>query len=143
MKHKKNISNKLLDESFTYRKKEVHTIISNFPSAKNWLPYLRMKNGKRVFFKLFLSKYNIIDSPTSRHQKRYTKKDILGRMKLVPQFMEFFRHATLVDHDVYEDRWILKWLWIKAIIVRSKKTKKWKARYELLSFFPDKSTYKK
>ena len=122
---------------FELWQKAVFEIMDTFPKAKNGLPYLRMKNGRRVFFRLFLRKYGIDGTPTKR---KYRKVDIIRRMKLINQFKEFFLTATIKEHDEKGDRRIMENVRLKAIIVRAKRKKKWKrkekTKYELLSIFP-------
>lgn len=124
-------------ESYEYRKRRIFIILDTFPKSKNGEPYLRMKNWKRVFFRLFLRKYGIDGTPTKR---KYTIKDVTRRMQLIQQFKRFFCTIPIKEHDVKEDRWIIEGEQLKAIIIRAKRKKKGsrkeKTKYELLSIFP-------
>ena len=40
-----------------FRTDKVKALLDTFPKAKNGQPYLRLKDGRRVFFNIFLRKY--------------------------------------------------------------------------------------
>lgn len=135
--HFQNMKN--INENMLYMlwQENVFEIMDTFPKAKNGQPYLRMKNWKRVFFRLFLRKYGIDGAPTKR---KYPKSDIIRRMKLVNHFKGFFLTSSFKEHDQMDERRIIESSKFKAIIVRAKRKKKGnrkeKSKYELLSIFP-------
>ncbi|MCH2188248.1 hypothetical protein MK079_00260 [Candidatus Gracilibacteria bacterium] len=100
-----------------------HNIINTFPQAKNGQPYLTLKNGKKLFFTLFIKKYGLNGGKT-----KYSQKDVLRRIRMI----EFFDYITK-KFDIFEDkkeRYIIETYFFRMVIVETKHKK-----LELLSFY--------
>ena len=71
-------------------KSKALSVIKKFPVSKNWHNFLRLKDGRKVFFSVFIKKYGI-DGTKSKH----SWLDIMRRIRVV----EFFDYM-LKDNDI-------------------------------------------
>ncbi len=108
-------------------KTKVLSIIGKFPISKNWHPYLTIRDGSKLFFKVFIDKYWI-----NWCKCVYKPDDIRRRIRLV-EFFDYF----IKDYDM------IPWGGNKMMIesnfhrmVIAKVGKEWKQRLELISFYP-------
>ncbi len=98
-------------------------ILDGFPKSKNWKSFLKLKNGKKLFFDLFIKKYWL-----SWKCNKYSKKDVLRRIRMV----EFFDYITS-NYEVLhweKDRYIIETNFYRMVMVKTKNNK-----LELLSFY--------
>lgn len=69
-------------------------IIAEFPKSKSGHPFLTLKNGKRVFFRIFQRKYGIDGNIT-----KYSDSDVIRRVRLV-EFLDYLtKHYDTTEHD--------------------------------------------
>ncbi len=75
-------------------RKIVLEIIEDFPKSKSGHPFLTLKNGKRVFFRVFQRKYGINGSET-----KYSDSDVIRRVRLV-EFLDYLtKHYETTEQD--------------------------------------------
>lgn len=108
-------------------KKLALEIIQEFPKSKNGHPFLTLKNGKKVFFRIFLKKYGINGQTT-----KYEDSDIIRRIRLVEFFDYITKHYNTIDDQ--ENIHILKTRFYTMIFknIGKQKTPRW----EVLSIYP-------
>ena len=68
-------------------------IISTYPISKSGHSFLTLKNGKRVFFRIFLKKYGIQWGVC-----KYTDSDIIRRMRLM-EFLDYLTKNYDAEHE--------------------------------------------
>jgi len=102
-------------------------IIQSFPKSKNGQHYLTLRNGKKLFFSLFLSKYGLDGSAT-----KYDNQDIIRRIRLVEFFDYFTKQFALKRGE--GSRLILESHFHRMVIIQT--GKQGHKKLELLSFYP-------
>jgi hypothetical protein len=107
---------------------EARNIISNFPKSKNNQSYLRLKNGKKLFFNIFINKYGLNGRKT-----KYLDQDIIRRLRLTEFFKYFLRNFDTTPQKIHKNGKkidILESIFYRMIIIETNKNKS-----ELLSFY--------
>jgi hypothetical protein len=61
----------------------VHKIFTTYPISGNGQRFLTLKNGKKIFFQIFIKKYGLDGSTT-----KYTNADILRRVRIC-EFLDY------------------------------------------------------
>ncbi len=56
----KTIKDSLLDKEYDLLRQRVFDILDQLPHSSTDKPYMRLKNGRRVYFNIFLRKYGLI-----------------------------------------------------------------------------------
>jgi len=106
-------------------------IISKFPKSKNGQHFLSLKNGRKLFFNIFMEKYGINGS-----QCNYTELDIARRIRLVEFFDYFVKDFDIIKKDVNKrgkNVYILQSNFYRMVILDVKSNKN--SKLELLSFY--------
>lgn len=104
-------------------------LIKTFPISKNGQNYLRLKNGRKLFFKVFIHKYGLIEG----RKVKYTKVDVIRRIRLI-EFFPYILEKYEIQEDVKDLKktvFLLDTLFYRIVILETKKKK-----LELLSIFP-------
>jgi len=116
----------MIEKDFDKAIQKTISIIDGFPKSWSGYPYLRLKDGRKLFFEIFIKKYGIKSEKT-----KYNPKDILRRIRLSEFFMyitqnfetkEWTNNTILIESNFY--RMVIKHY-----------GKMWKQRLELLSFY--------
>lgn len=118
--------------NYTVTIQTVMSHINSFPKSKNWKPFLTAKNGRKVFFDLFIRKYGL-----DGRQVEYANKDVLRRITLI-EFFDYFLKTFDMVNGRSKDKLVVESLF--HIMVLVKKGKYWHEALELLSFHPKKKT---
>ena len=123
------------ESEYQFRKDEVYILLDTFPKSKNGQPYLRMRDGERVFFSLFLRKYGLDWTKTT-----YTQKDVTRRMQLFPKLKHFLISRNIEIKEAWHERRMMKNEEMKIILIKvnKKSRKKNKRHYGILSIYPSK-----
>ena len=106
------------------------SVIQSFPKAKSGKPYLTLKNGRKLFFDIFIKKYGVDGSKCN-----YTDLDIARRIRLV-EFFDYF----VKDYDVKYDgmsqqgkkMYVIENLFYRMVIINIGISI---SKFELLSFY--------
>ena len=117
-------NSKNIDEA----RKIVLEIIHSFPKSKSWHPFLTLKNGKRIFFRIFLKKYGIDGGVT-----KYNDSDVIRRVRLV-EFLDYL--SKHYDTSTQDERIILLRSRFYTMVFKDFWNKKKGSRWELLSLYP-------
>ena len=99
-----------------------YEILNTFPKSYNGQRYLTLKNGRKLFFSLFIKKYWLDWNKT-----KYNSNDILRRVRMV-EFFDFMTKEFEVSDD--NDRYVLESYFFRMVIIETKKR-----QLQLLSFY--------
>ena len=102
-------------------------IIKSFPKSKNGKPFLKLKNGRKVFFGLFIKKYGLDGNKT-----RYQESDLRRRLPAV-EFFDWFTKLPL-NPTKENNKIMLESVFYRMVILEIKHPRG--NHYELLSFYP-------
>ncbi|MBT4936792.1 hypothetical protein HON22_02640 [Candidatus Peregrinibacteria bacterium] len=103
-------------------------MINTFPKSSNGQPFLKLKNGKKLFFNIFIKKYGLDGSKT-----RYSDNDIIRRIRLTEFFKYFLRNFDIDRQEIHKNGKkidILESVFYRMILIETRKNK-----LELLSFY--------
>lgn len=106
-------------------------VIRSFPKSKNGQPFLSLKNGRKLFFSIFVKKYGLDGNNCS-----YQEEDIIRRVRLVEFFDYFVKDFDIVKKEINErgkQVFILESHFHRMIIID---TGNKESKLELLSFYP-------
>ncbi len=106
---------------------DVLWVIDLFPKSGSWFPYLKLKDGKKLFFSIFIEKYGIKWWPT-----KYSEEDVIRRVRLVEFFDCFVKKCETKSST--NSKIIIESAFYRMVIVKVGKPSK--ERLELLSFYP-------
>ena len=104
--------------------------IQNFPKAKNWKPYLTLKNWRKIFFDIFIKKYWL-----NWGNCKYSDLDVLRRVRITEFFWCFLKKYDLKfesKNSNWKNIFTIKSVFYKMVILET-----WwiQNRFELLSFY--------
>lgn len=108
--------------------KTMHEVLDTFPMSHNNKPYLRAKTGQKIFFNVFLRKYGLDGS-----RSKYKKLDVMRRIRLIEFFPYFLNTYGELSSFVHLKKQVIQSHFFRMVLVRT--GKKWKERFELLSFY--------
>jgi hypothetical protein len=74
---------------------KAYNFIHTFPKNGSGIPFLMMKNGRKVFFDIFIKKYGLDGNPS-----KYTPTDVLRRMRLCEFFSYILSHYDITDTEI-------------------------------------------
>lgn len=102
-------------------------VISSFPKSYNGKPYLTLKNGKKMFFTIFLKKYWLIGK-----QANYSITDVARRVRMVEFFDYVCSHYDTKVSD--KDRHLVIETVFYRMVIKQITSRKW-TMLELLSCY--------
>jgi len=108
--------------------KKALKIIQNFPKSKNGNHFLSLKNGQKVYFKIFIKKYGLDNSSTN-----YNSGDLKRRLYLVECFDYLLKKY---DKCLQKEKGGKKYFVIETVFFRFILLQKKNKHLECLSFFP-------
>ncbi len=106
---------------------DVLWVIDLFPKSGSWFPYLKLKDGKKLFFSIFIEKYGIKWWPT-----KYSEGDVIRRVRLIEFFGVFVKKNNL--NESKNNKYVIEWVFHRMVVI--KVWRPGKKRLELLSFYP-------
>ena len=106
-------------------------IIKSFPTAKNGQSFLTLRNGRKLFFYIFIKKYGLDGRKT-----KYTDQDVARRMRLVEFFDEFVKKHECKFKKYNQNKkkiYCIESVFYRMVIIDT--TSRNNSKLELLSFY--------
>ena len=118
-------------EKFSIGIATAQEIINTFPRSKNGQSFLRLQNGRKLFFNIFCKKYGIYGEKT-----KYRNLDILRRIRLIEFFMYFTQNFSIVrkENRNNSEQYIIESKFYRMVVLNTKNNKG-VSKFELLSFY--------
>ncbi len=107
-------------------------IINKFPKSKNGQPFLTLKNGRKMFFQIFIKKYGLKDE-----ESKYKDIDVARRIRLLEFFDYFVKDFDILrkeSHKNNKEDFIIESNFYRMILLNIK-DKRGASKLELLSFY--------
>ncbi|PCI25637.1 hypothetical protein COB57_00230 [Candidatus Peregrinibacteria bacterium] len=123
--------NQSIGSKFFRLKRLVFQVIQSFPKSKNNKPFLTLKNGRKMFFNIFIKKYGVSGFPCN-----YKDEDVARRIRLVEFFTYFVKDYSLKKQKVShlgKITYVIESQFYKMIVRDIGKNNK--SKLELLSFY--------
>ncbi len=108
-------------------KKNALSVIQTYPQTENWAYFLTLKNGRKIFFYIFIKKYGLDASVC-----KYSDADIYRRIKIIECFEFLLQRHDITSEN--ETSLIIETIFFKFVI-KKHIFRTWGMRYELLNFY--------
>ncbi len=106
-------------------------IIKSFPISKNGQYFLRLQNGRKLFFNIFIKKFGLDNT-----KNKYNELDVLRRVRLIEFFMYFTKEFSISRKEIRQKKrtYIIESKFYRMVIldIRDKRNS---SKLELLSFY--------
>lgn len=119
------------EKDFNEIKQIALKLIQHFPKAKNGQTFLTLKNGRKMFFGIFIKKYGL-----DGKKCEYSDVDIARRIRLIEFFDYFVKDFDIVKKELNErgkEVYILESNFYRMVILDVRDSKG--SKLELLSFY--------
>jgi hypothetical protein len=106
-------------------------VINTFPKSSNGQPFLKLKNGKKLFFNIFIKKYGL-----DNRKIKYSDQDVARRIRLVEFFDYFVKDFGFKEKKLNKSGnmiYIIESNFYRMIVVKVGRKKR--EKLELLSFY--------
>ena len=107
-------------------------VIQSFPKARNGQPFLTLKNGRKLFFSIFIKKYGLDGDPC-----KYNDLDVSRRIRLV-EFFDYFVKDYALENEISNTtkypKYKIRSTFHQMIVIDVGENNQ--SKFELLSFYP-------